>query len=44
MNTGVVDRGGDELNNRHRMVLQNRCPADLFTALLALPRPSVLRR
>lgn len=34
----------NELNNRPRMVLQDRCPADLFTALLASPRPSVLRR
>jgi transposase, IS30 family len=34
----------DELNNRPRMVLQDRCPADLFAALLASSGPSVLRR
>ena len=34
----------EELNNRPRIVLQDRCPADLFTALLASPSPSVLRR
>ncbi|MCD2158245.1 IS30 family transposase, partial [Rhodococcus cerastii] len=34
----------DELNNRPRMVLQDRCPADLFTSLLASQDPSVLRR
>lgn len=34
----------DELNNRPRMVLQDRCPADLFAALLASSSPSVLRR
>ncbi|WP_374159913.1 IS30 family transposase [Mycobacterium sp. G7A2] len=33
-----------ELNNRPRMVLQDRCPADLFAALLASGRRSVLRR
>ena len=33
-----------ELNRRPRMVLQDRCPADLFTALLASQSPSVLRR
>nr|WP_241474348.1 IS30 family transposase [Mycolicibacterium neoaurum] len=33
-----------ELNNRPRMVLQDRCPADLFAVLLASPGPSVLRR
>lgn len=34
----------EELNQRPRMVLQDRCPADLFTALLASSSPSVLRR
>lgn len=34
----------DELNNRPRMVLQDRCPADLFAILLASEGPSVLRR
>lgn len=34
----------DELNNRPRMVLQDRCPAELFAALLASTGPSVLRR
>jgi len=34
----------DELNNRPRMVLKDRCPADLFAALLASSGPSVLRR
>jgi transposase, IS30 family len=34
----------DELNQRPRMVLQDRCPADLFAALLASSSPSVLRR
>jgi IS30 family transposase len=29
----------NELNNRPRMVLQDRCPADLFDALLASPGP-----
>jgi IS30 family transposase len=33
-----------EMNHRPRMVLQDRCPADLFTALLASQSPSVLRR
>ncbi|WP_425311939.1 IS30 family transposase [Mycobacterium asiaticum] len=33
-----------ELNNRPRMVLQDRCPADLFACLLTSLRPSVLRR
>jgi transposase, IS30 family len=33
-----------ELNRRPRMVLGDRCPADLFAALLALQNPSVLRR
>jgi transposase, IS30 family len=33
-----------ELNRRPRVVLQDRCPADLFTALLASQSPSVLRR
>jgi IS30 family transposase len=33
-----------ELNHRPRMVLQDRCPADLFAALLASNGPSVLRR
>jgi IS30 family transposase len=30
-----------ELNHRPRMVLQDRCPADLFAALLASGGPSV---
>lgn len=34
----------EELNQRPRMVLQDRCPADLFAALLASNSPSVLRR
>ncbi|WP_425320236.1 IS30 family transposase [Mycobacterium sherrisii] len=34
----------DELNNRPRMVLQDRCPADLFAALLASEDPPMLRR
>jgi len=34
----------DELNNRPRMVLQDRCPADLFVALLTSYGPSMLRR
>ena len=34
----------NELNHRPRMVLQDRCPADLFTALLASQSRSVLRR
>jgi IS30 family transposase len=33
-----------ELNHRPQMVLQDRCPADLFAALLASNGPSVLRR
>ena len=33
-----------ELNHRPRMVLQDRCPADLFAALLTSDGPSVLRR
>ena len=33
-----------ELNRRPRKVLQHRCPAELFTALLASKSPSVLRR
>jgi IS30 family transposase len=33
-----------ELNHRPRMVLQDRCPADLFAALLASRNSSVLRR
>ena len=33
-----------ELNHRPRIVLQDRCPADLFAALLASTGPSVLRR
>jgi IS30 family transposase len=34
----------NEHNRRPRMVLQDRCPADLFAALLASSGPSVLRR
>lgn len=34
----------DKLNQRPRMVLQDRCSADLFAALLASNSPSVLRR
>ena len=34
----------NELNRRPRMVLQDRCPADLFAALLTSIGPSVLRR
>ena len=33
-----------ELNHRPRMVLQDRCPADLFADLLASKNPRVLRR
>jgi IS30 family transposase len=33
-----------ELNHRPRMVLQDRCPAELFAALLTSNGPSVLRR
>jgi IS30 family transposase len=33
-----------ELNHRPCKVLEDRCPADLFTALLASQSPSVLRR
>jgi IS30 family transposase len=33
-----------KLNRRPRMVLGDRCPADLFAALLASQNPSVLRR
>lgn len=33
-----------ELNHRPRIVLQDRCPADLFATLLASTGPSVLRR
>ena len=33
-----------ELNHRPRMVLQDRCPADLFAARLTSQTPSVLRR
>ena len=33
-----------ELNHRPRMVLHDRCPADLFAALLTSNSPSVLRR
>lgn len=34
----------DELNHRPRIVLGDRCPAELFTTLLASNSPSVLRR
>ena len=34
----------NELNQRPRMVLQDRCPAALFATLLASASPSVLRR
>lgn len=34
----------EELKDRPRMVLQDRCPADLFAALLASQSTSVLRR
>lgn len=34
----------EELNRRPRMILGDRCPADLFAALLASSNPSVLRR
>ena len=34
----------DELNRRPRMVLHDRAPIDLFTALLASPNDPVLRR
>lgn len=34
----------DELNHRPRLVLQGRCPADLFAVLLTSTGPSVLRR
>jgi IS30 family transposase len=33
-----------ELNNRLRLVLNDRAPADLFAALLTSQKPSVLRR
>src|SRR3954464_9170339 len=33
-----------ELNHRPRIVLQDRCPADLFAALLTATGPSVLRQ
>jgi transposase, IS30 family len=34
----------NELNNRPRIVLSDRAPAELFAALLASTKPSVLRR
>ena len=34
----------NELNNRPRMILNDRAPAELFSALLASRKPSVLRR
>jgi IS30 family transposase len=34
----------NELNNRPRLVLNDRAPADLFAALLTSQKPSVLRR
>jgi IS30 family transposase len=34
----------NELNNRPRVVLNDRAPAELFSALLASQNPSVLRR
>ena len=34
----------NELNNRPRMVLHDRTPAQLFTALLASESPCMLRR
>jgi transposase, IS30 family len=34
----------NELNNRPRIVLDDRAPAELFQALLASKDPSVLRR
>jgi IS30 family transposase len=34
----------DELNKRPRLILHDRAPAELFTALLASNDPSVLRR
>ncbi len=34
----------NELNFRPRLVLQNRCPAELFTALLRSEKRSALRR
>ena len=34
----------NELNQRPRLVLQDRSPAELFTTLLASNSPSVLRR
>ena len=34
----------NELNNRPRLVLNDRPPADLFGALLASKKPSALRR
>lgn len=34
----------EQLNRHPRMVLEDRCSADLFTALLASQSPSVLRR
>lgn len=33
-----------ELNHRPRLILQDRCPAHLFAALLASERPSAFRR
>ena len=36
--------GEHELNHRPRVMLQDRCPADLFAALLASTGTSVLRR
>jgi transposase, IS30 family len=36
--------GEHELNQRPRIVLQDRCPAELFTALLASKSSLVLRR
>jgi hypothetical protein len=35
--------GNDGNGNRPHMVLQNRCPADLFAALLASTKSSMLR-
>jgi transposase, IS30 family len=34
----------NELNNRPRLILQDRAPADLFKTLLASPHQSVVRR
>jgi IS30 family transposase len=34
----------NELNNRPRIVLNDRAPAEVFTALLTSNHPSVLRR